>query len=504
MAQASFIKKQLEEKTPHQFNLKIIKTKGDVIQDKPLWQLEGKDFFTKELDEALLNKEIDLVIHSYKDLGGDRPQGIELAAVTERVNPADTLIVTKETAKKLIAQKFEGKFRLGSSSPRRITQSQSLPKYLPQQGIEVENINLRGNVDTRLRKLLSGEYDAIILAAAGLERISYSEEGHNALKELAPQLTFMFLPLQEFVPAPAQGALAIDCHEDNLELKKVLKTVEDNITRTCVAHEKKQFQNYGGGCHLPMGIYAHSLTEGIHMVEKGKDEKEQPVHLSHLLETPSLDQFQKSLQSGSKVFLGMQGDTKGQIIYDSLMSKVSTESKGNEANVSLVATKHSLKNFQQIAPETLPVVFAAGSKSMKSLAKAGYWCHGCANSQGDQTLSVLKSSQSFNLFHDLSGEWDIYTHADSESILGKTIPSYQREIRKVQAQWTNELQKCDFFVFTSFAQYEEYTKHYPFIKNKSLYTGMGKTYNEFQKRNINCTALPSFRWVFQQLKDNNE
>ncbi len=486
--------------------MKIIKTKGDVIQDKPLWQLEGKDFFTRELDEALLKREIDLVIHSYKDLGGERPQGIELAAVTKRVNPADTLITTKETALKLVNQQFKGKFRLGSSSPRRIAQSKALPEYLPQSGLEIENINLRGNVDTRLKKLLSGEYDAIILAAAGLERISYSEKGYEALKELAPSLTFMFLPLQDFVPAPAQGALAIDCHEENSELKTILKTVEDEETRNCVSHEKATFQNYGGGCHLPMGIYAHSLDQGIHLVEKGETQSGKSIHKSQILEADKLKKIESFLKGGSKIFLGMPAPSPHkQFIYDALIEKKFQTSKASKANVSLVSTRHSLENFSKYCKATeLPVVFAAGSKSMKSIAKAGYWCHGCANSQGEQTLQDLKNSQSFGLFHKLSGEWNVFTHKDSKSSLGNVVPSYIRVLNEVEPTWEQNLEKCEAYLFTSFAQYKEYIKKYPYIKNKPILSGMGKTYREFKKQGVECLAVPSFRWVLDQVKENHE
>jgi hydroxymethylbilane synthase len=182
VTQSTLIKNQLEALSGEKFELVTIKTQGDEVTNKPLWQLEGKDFFTKELDEALLKGEVDFVIHSYKDLGSIRPEGIRLAAVTERRFAHDILLIPQEHVDRL--NNWQGEFVVGTSSPRRIANlTHSLPDYLPYiKSIRCET--LRGNVNSRIRKLREGQYHAITLALAGIERLAHTEKSANELKEL--------------------------------------------------------------------------------------------------------------------------------------------------------------------------------------------------------------------------------------------------------------------------------------------------------------------------------
>jgi len=153
LTQCKQTKNELEEKSNDSFELIPISTQGDQITDKPLWQLDGKDFFTKELDHALLTKSVDLVVHSYKDLGSERPEGIQLEAITKRKFAHDILLIEKETIKDLANKKV---FTVGTSSPRRTENiKQFLKDFLPNisSNIEIKVENLRGNVNTRIEKV---------------------------------------------------------------------------------------------------------------------------------------------------------------------------------------------------------------------------------------------------------------------------------------------------------------------------------------------------------------
>src|SRR5687768_11764992 len=173
VTQSTLMKNELERISGETFELVLIKTQGDEVTNKPLWQLEGKDFFTKELDEALLAGEVDLVIHSYKDLGSERPDGIKLAAVTERRFAHDILIIPQKNVDAL--KNWNGEFVVGTSSPRRIANiTHSLSDYLPGKP-KLRCETLRGNVNTRIRKLKDGDYHAITLALAGIERLAHGE-----------------------------------------------------------------------------------------------------------------------------------------------------------------------------------------------------------------------------------------------------------------------------------------------------------------------------------------
>ena len=163
VTQSTLIKNELERISGEKFELVLIQTQGDQITNKPLWQLEGKDFFTKELDEALLNESVDFVIHSYKDLGSERPEGIKLAAVTERRFAHDILLMPKQIIKDL--KDWKGDLVIGTSSPRRIVNlTASLKKYLPylkNQDTIIRCETLRGNVNTRIKNMFCGIFKQI-------------------------------------------------------------------------------------------------------------------------------------------------------------------------------------------------------------------------------------------------------------------------------------------------------------------------------------------------------
>ena len=223
--------------------LKIIKTQGDKIQDLSFDKLEGKGFFTKEIEEALLNKEIDLAVHSHKDLPTVSPTGLTIAAVSEREDPSDILLIRKEfvDAKKRLQIK-EGAL-VGTSSARRKSQLLAFRSDLNIQ-------DLRGNVPTRIEKLRKGDYEAIMLAAAGVERleIDLSEFHVN------------YLSPKEFNPAPAQGVLALQTRDDDKDLIEVLQKMNAPHVKETIAIERKILNLFEGGCQMPVGVYCETET----------------------------------------------------------------------------------------------------------------------------------------------------------------------------------------------------------------------------------------------------
>lgn len=214
----------------------VIKTTGDKIQDVPLAQLGGKALFTKELDEALLNGSIDLAVHSMKDVPTGLPAGLTIAAIPEREEPRDALIGCS------LAELQDGS-SIGTSSLRRQAQ---LLAYRPQLNIEM----LRGNVDTRLRKLDEGQYDAIVLAAAGLRRLGWQDR----IREL--------IPVEIMCPAVGQGALAIETRDDRGVAHELVSKLDHPDTRIAVTAERAMLEKLGGGCQVPIGGYAF-LEKGV-------------------------------------------------------------------------------------------------------------------------------------------------------------------------------------------------------------------------------------------------
>ena len=235
--QANFVQSRLQELSVES-EIKIISTQGDRIQNLSFDKLEGKGFFTKEIEQALLDKMIDLAVHSHKDLETNQPKGLAIGAVSKRANPADVLLIAKSAVD--IRQKFNLKKSaiVGTSSARRKNQ---LKLFRP----DIELEDLRGNVPTRIDKLRKGNYDAIVLAQAGVSRLNLDlSEFHGEI-----------LDPKEFIPAPAQGVLALQIREDDHELNKILSQLNDIEVQQCVEVERKVLNLFNGGCQLPLGVY---------------------------------------------------------------------------------------------------------------------------------------------------------------------------------------------------------------------------------------------------------
>jgi hydroxymethylbilane synthase len=235
--QANFVKDKLAENNITA-ELKIIKTQGDRILNLSFDKLEGKGFFTKELEEELLAGTIDIAVHSHKDLPTENPPGLIIAAVSEREDPSELLLILKDCVD--VHQKLSVKFGgiVGTSSNRRKAQLLAVRPDL-----EIEE--LRGNVPTRINKLRDENYDAIMLAKAGVSRLGI-DLSEFYVEELKPT---------ELVPAPAQGVLAIQIREKDRDLFQAMQVLNHPDVAAELAVERKVLKLFGGGCHLPLGCY---------------------------------------------------------------------------------------------------------------------------------------------------------------------------------------------------------------------------------------------------------
>lgn len=232
--QSNYIAACLRKQYPEcEIELKKIVTKGDKILDVPLAQIGGKGLFTKEIEEELLSNEIDLAVHSLKDMPTVLPEGLCLTAITTRANVGDAFVSNKYAN---FAELPLGAV-VGTSSLRRKAQ---LLAARPDLNIR----DLRGNVDTRLRKLDEGLYDAIILAAAGLERLGHADR----IKSL--------IPASVCLPAVGQGALAIECRANDKETRTMLDFLNDLPTRQATSAERAFLGLVEGGCQVPIGVHA--------------------------------------------------------------------------------------------------------------------------------------------------------------------------------------------------------------------------------------------------------
>ncbi len=235
--QANFVKEELQ-KLGATVRIKILKTKGDKIQDLSFDKLEGKGFFTKELEDALLNNEIDLAVHSHKDLPTTSPKGLVIAAVSDREDPSELLLIHPSAVDETQLLSIKKNAVIGTSSARRKSQ---LLGFRP----DVQLTDIRGNVPTRIQKLRDKKYDGIMLAKAGIMRLNL-DLSDFLTKDLKPNY---------FIPAPAQGVLALQIRETDSDLFEFLQPMNNQYVQETIAVERKVLNLLDGGCQLPLGAY---------------------------------------------------------------------------------------------------------------------------------------------------------------------------------------------------------------------------------------------------------
>jgi hydroxymethylbilane synthase len=239
--QADHISALLRERG-HEVELEIIKTTGDKITDVALAKVGTKGMFTKEIEEALAEERIDLAVHSLKDLPTELSPGFEIAAVTTRENPRDVFCSRKYQS----IEELPRGARVGTSSLRRQAQLKAVRP-------DLDIHPLRGNVDTRLRKLEAGEYDAIILAAAGLNRLGKT------------QLVRQIIPAEVMCPAAGQGALGIEIRAGDSATRQHLAFLDDAAARATTTCERALLNKLGGGCQVPIGAFAEIRNGRLHL-----------------------------------------------------------------------------------------------------------------------------------------------------------------------------------------------------------------------------------------------
>ena len=496
LTQCRQVKKELEEKTGASFDLKIIKTQGDLDTSKPLWQMEGKDFFTKELDEELMSGKVDLVVHSYKDLGSIRPKGIELCSITKRQFSNDVLFMRKDVTKNL---NHVSSVEIGTSSPRRIFNiEQSLSEFLPHNP-EVKTKQLRGNVNTRLKKCVDGQYDGVVLAFAGVERLCMDE---NSAKEIAPmleKLEIMILPQSTFPSAASQGALAIEIRSnrnDNGNLRKILNTTHCENTKEAVSIERKLFNTYGGGCHLAISINATKVSGFLKTSLKGTidGQKVNKLFLQTNIKKPDLENL-----TNSEVFIGVSSSKEG-FIFDKLTPKKSLKSNFIESKINYITS-----SYVQMENKAKHILFCSGTRTWKKHARSGHWFVGSSDSCGDQILQSYKKSSLLRLkYPQIDEDWVVHTHPEGTSALGKISSAYEREKLEPSIDFVSKIKKVKIFFWTSLPQYQAYLKEFPFIEKAIHCCGIGKTYKKSLENNLNFipfSGMNEFKsWINEENK----
>jgi hydroxymethylbilane synthase len=386
-----------------------IETRGDVVLDKPLSAIEGKEFFTAEIDTALREGRVDFTVHSLKDLSLDRPQEFVLAAVPERASPRDIALFAPDVPARLAAG---AGVRIGTSSPRRV---QLLPGFFRQalpHGTRnaIELLNLRGNVDSRLRRLheprgAERHLDGVVLALAGLSRLyadtTTERQGRTLLTGLLEGLHLMVLPLSDVPAAPGQGALAIECRADDGQTRALLSALEHPATRSAIAIERQLLAQHGGGCHQRFGATLQWLPDlgGLLQVggqsSTGADIAERRFLPTAVLPAPTAE------------VRAWDGSTTKRAASSPLLDAAQLTAQLQRRAV-FVAHSRALPagGGDALAGRT---VWTSGTKSWFALAAAGVWVQGCSEGLGAEAAARLAAVPLLRA--PPPGEWDVLTHA---------------------------------------------------------------------------------------------
>ncbi len=337
---------------------------------------------------------------------------------------------------------------------------------------------LRGNVNTRIQKLRDGEYDAIVLALPGIERLALTPSSYEELKRLLDGINFMILPQSVFPSSASQGALAIEAKTNRADggaLLSKLAKIQDAKTKEEVARERLAFNEYGGGCHLAVGINVRKLSSAkgdffLHN-HQGMLGDEQVSYVE--LEGRSLPAF----VTAPRVFNGLPAN-------DQLISKKNIPVTLDQGLHLYITSKYCLDALSGTTPASL---WAAGTKTMKDLAALGFWVNATADALGDEEIANLRKSRAVSLMIDNNAPLIVLSNDEAKSTLttAEVIACYKREINKdISEEFKAEILKTEVFYWTSYFQYQAYIYHFPEIKNRIHACGVGKTFDLFKDNGI--------------------
>jgi hydroxymethylbilane synthase len=386
-----------------------IETRGDQVLDRPLSAMEGKEFFTAEIDLALREGEVDFTVHSLKDLSLDRPAQFVLAAVPRRANPRDIALFAPDVPARLAAG--EG-LRIGTSSPRR---HELLPTFLARalpHGARnsIELGTLRGNVDSRLRRLheprgSERHLDGVVLATAGLARLyadtTTERQGRQLLEGLLEGLHIMVLPLTDVPSAPGQGALAIECRADDERTRELLAALEHAETRSAVAIERELLGTHGGGCHQRFGATLQWLPGlGGLLQVAGRNAEGAVINERRFLPANALPRPDGEIRA-------WDGSTAARAASSPLLDAAQLGAQLKHRAVFVAHRRALPANAGGALADR--IVWTTGTRSWFALAEAGVWVQGCSEGLGAEAATQLIAEPLLRL--PPPAQWDVLTHA---------------------------------------------------------------------------------------------
>ena len=498
-AQSAAVARQLEQLHPGlHIELVGIETRGDRILDIPLSAVEGKEFFTDELDAALTGGKVDFTVHSYKDLSLVRSAQLLLAAVPQREPPHDIALFTHDVSERLAGGH---ELIIGSSSPRRAAfVPDFLQRVLPRRADDrrelarVRLLDLRGTVASRRRRLReprgsTRHLDGIVLAFAGLARLWADDAGQRLLRELLPPMPRMLLPLSECPAAPAQGALAIECRADDDSTAALLRALDHAPTRRAVDAERALLALRGGGCHQRFGATQIELPGiGTLLYQRAATENgaDLQIDAAQLQWTP-----ERPLPAPTGPVKPWDGSQADRGAAEPLADGVARSAeKLKSARALFVAHRRALPEHEDQHINSAVHVWVPGIDTWQALAGRGVWVEGCAEGLGYAAIEPLLAEPLLQL--PPRDEWTVLTHLDAVAgwTAGDVIATYRvRDAGAVGQGGGAPPSDATHLYWSSSAQFDRWCG--AVAPGAQHACGAGKTYEHLRRAGVqNLRAFP--------------
>jgi hydroxymethylbilane synthase len=480
LAQAEIFKAKVQQHFPELIvRVAIRETAGDKNQSTPLHLVEGQDFFTKDIQRSLQQGEADFALHSMKDVSSADFFDNSCYAIIGRDALQDVAVFNSNVLDKIQQGQT---IRIGTSSPRRSVMAvQFLQKALPQinnSQPQLIALPVRGNVDIRLQKLSNGEYDGLVLAAAGLNRLLAYAPARPALQKLLADKKLMVLPLFECPPAAGQGAIVAETDPHNTAAVALLQAIEDKTLTQCVQQERDIAHRHGYGCSQPFGAFCLAGAFGSFAYAHGQH-AEQPSFTEWHFDAP--------VAKGRYTILNTAQYMKDFFTYEYLNhAPVNCSTKA--VFVSSHKAVHSPALVQGLQNKA---IWAAGTKSWYALAQQGLWVNGCADGLGLHALLPLLQSPLFATHkNDIQIITNIHSALDWQQKGWRATGTYALKPTH-QPALVAALQKAEAVFWTSFQQYQAYRQYlHPAVVHCCP---SGKTATLLKQQGIQTKVFPTIK-----------
>ena len=454
------------------FELITKETSGDIDLMTPLHQMPDAGVFTNDIREELLNLNADIAVHSWKDLPVEMLEGTEIFSTIEREDPRDLLFFKSSSIRKKNITIF-------TSSPRRKENlSNFLPFALPWTPEEIIFKDIRGNIQTRVRKFYNSDDDGLVIAFAALKRLIEASEFMDEEPDLLAifkKFKWMLLPLSENPSAPAQGALAIEVASSNESVKNTLKKIKNEDVFETVNTERQILKKYGGGCHQKIGVTAINTSKGQMIYLKG--ETEQGLKLSETYFKPKL-KYQNEIKEVSSYFPLEDSPS----LYERIpFSEDKIKLSKLENSGIFISRGNALENINNISESNL--IWTSGIETWKKIAKKGVWVNGSSDSLGE------KENPPLDIFDKI--KWYKLSHKDAEEDQLSLISTYEL----IPKEMPDNIEENSHFYWMSASSFKLVFDKFPSIESANHSCGMGKTFDEINQ------LIPGKVYPYQNYQD---